>query len=701
MVRARRPAILAAAAVLWVSAAARAEFVLASKDSAAAIVVPPSEPEFLRLAALDLIEDVRRITGRTLPRAVAVEACRPHCVVLASVSLADSRRIIAGLAPGLQLPQEPESARLLTLERPARNILLIAGADPRGTMFALYDLIARELGVDPLYFWSGRSHPRREQLALTVDRTLAAPSFRYRGWFINDEDLLTEWKDGGGPRDINYPYYHQVTAPEIHPRIFEAMLRLKMNLVIPASFNDIDNPAEERMIREAARRGLYVSMHHVEPMGVSAFAFNNYWRARGRSVEYSYASNKAAFEEVWRFYARRWAQYPVVWQVGLRGIADRPIWLADKQAPTTDEGRGAMISDAIALQRRIIAETDPRPQPPITTTLWMEGAYLFRQGNLKLPNDVTIVFADNSPGWKWQADFHDTPREKDRTYGGYYHHAVWGWGPHLVQAVPPSVTFRMTREAYERNGPHYFIANVANIREFVLGLAATAEMVWDIAAFQPDAFLRRWCQERFAAAAEQAEKAYRAFFDAYVLNETRGTPDLLDGLTLHEGNRIAKALLEGRNEDLYTKLSRQDANLAKSFPDLRATGEEPPDALLLRVRRQLAALDRAIAAAEAVSLEGEAADFFQANLVGQAKILSGLGRWTAALAEASIAERKHDTGAVHRHLKAALESWDEIRAGQALNTKGEWSHWYRGDRKMNLGAAYRTTKTLITRKAGS
>ena len=77
------------------------------------------------------------------------------------------------------------------------------------------------------------------------------PTFRYRGWFINDEDLLTEWFGDGGRRDIAYRYYHQVTSPKATRHVFEALLRLQCNLVIPASFVDIRNPAEERLVRMA------------------------------------------------------------------------------------------------------------------------------------------------------------------------------------------------------------------------------------------------------------------------------------------------------------------------------------------------------------------------------------------------------------------------------------------------------------------
>ena len=122
-------------------------------------------------------------------------------------------------------------------------------------------------------------------------------------------------------------------------------------------------------------------MHHVEPMGVSAFTFFNYWEKRGQKPLFSFYSSRDKLIEVWKHYAEEWARYPnVIWQVGLRGIADRPMWLADPNIPQSNSDRGALISEAIQLQLNIIKGVDKRPKPLISTTLWAEGSQFFRQG---------------------------------------------------------------------------------------------------------------------------------------------------------------------------------------------------------------------------------------------------------------------------------------------------------------------------------
>ena len=81
------------------------------------------------------------------------------------------------------------------------RFLLVAGSDRPGAMWGVYALSRHALGVDPCYRFTG-SHPaKRESLSLEEGITAGGPrTFRFRGWFLNDEDLLSDWRDGGGAR---------------------------------------------------------------------------------------------------------------------------------------------------------------------------------------------------------------------------------------------------------------------------------------------------------------------------------------------------------------------------------------------------------------------------------------------------------------------------------------------------------------------
>ena len=103
-------------------------------------------------------------------------------------------------------------------------------------------------------------------------------------------------------------------------------------------------------------------------------------------------------EEAWTFYARKWAEYDnVVWQIGLRGKGDRPVW--QESTPTEEELKhyGQFISKAYRKQKEIVLEATKGKAKHFTSTLWMEGSMLMKKGFLEFPEDVIIVFADAGP----------------------------------------------------------------------------------------------------------------------------------------------------------------------------------------------------------------------------------------------------------------------------------------------------------------
>jgi hypothetical protein len=496
-------------------------FVIASPLSLSRIYVSADEPECIHLAVKDLVSDIEKITGHKPVVVNSFSGVKDGAICIGTFSDPSFKRYVRKVGIDMaSLGGKWETFKIETFVVAKQKLLFIAGSDERGTMFGIYDLIEKYLGVDPMYFWSGIEPQKQTLIEIpSVDYTSKEPTFKFRGWFINDEDLLSEWKDSGGRRNIDYPFYGQVVAPQVMERVVEAFVRLKFNLIIPASFLDIGNPAEEELVKIAARRGVYISQHHIEPLGVSGMTFFNYWKAKdGSKPLFSYYSNKEKLLEVWNEYAIKWAKYTnVIWQIGLRGIGDRPMWLADANVPQTDADRGKIISDAMVAQMEIIKKIDKRTNPLISTTLWAEGSWLFHEGFLKIPEQAIIVFSDNSPGWKFQDDFYSIQRVEKRKYGVYYHHQLWGSGPHLAQGIPPSKTWQVLGEAVRKGSTEFAILNASNIREFVLGLDASARILSDFGSFDPDNWMNQWCSKRFPSAPMVIKKLYQDYFSALVL----------------------------------------------------------------------------------------------------------------------------------------------------------------------------------------
>lgn len=670
------------------------EFVTA--EHVAPITVAAGEPEYVRLAAEDLAADVLKITGRKPEVRVGGAIPQSACVVICTK---------AGGAW--------ESYRVEAKE----GRLVIEGGDARGTMFGVYDFAEQYLKVDPLYFWSGREPAKRDELAWPeVSLARGSPTFKYRGWFINDEDLLTFWKPGG-TRELPYHFYWNMLHHEVLQAVAEALVRCRYNLVIPASFIDILNPAEEALVNACARRGLFLSMHHQEPLGVSAWAYANYWKARGKELKFSYVSQPDAVREVWRAYAKKWATYPnVIWQLGLRGKGDSPMWRGDSGVPQSDEVRGRIISEAMAEQVNILDSVCPNRPRIMSTTLWAEGAVLNQKGFLKIPEGTIIVFADNSPGWKWQRDFYETPRNPKNTYGVYYHLALIESGPHLAQAIPPDKTFAMLQEAVRSGAGEFAVFNVSNVREFVLGIDATAKMTWHMDSFDPGRWLDTWVATRFPSKPAEVANAYRIYFNAFQIHGVRKVPFLLDGNMIKTGGMILAQMsekLKAERVGTGTEPERIAFDAAKStekketdtfrasltdvIPQLSERRETAKRAAMQRVGFELAGLH---ARAAAVQLTKEESTFLRDNLIYPSDIMRQMSAWFQGLLMAYEALDVGDVPTCVRALEEAEKEFAKIPELAEGYCTGKWAAWHQGCRILNVSATLEKTREVVGQAKG-
>lgn len=677
-------------------------FILMDEEQQSSIYLPATASHPIRLAVQDLIHDVEKISGKRLKI-----TDQQHEAKLLIFNLAEEDQSEQALQILAELDTLRGKWEAYVVQEEGKQ-LVFAGSDERAVMFAIYHFIEEYLGVDPAYYWSGLEPEKRSSLSWNhVSIRQDEPSFKFRGWFVNDEDLLTEWKNGGGVRNIDYPYYGQVVHPEVIMPVFETMLRLRMNLAIPASFVDIRNPAEEKLVEEASRRGLFVSMHHVEPMGVSAFAYQNYWKEKGEEPLFSFYSEPSKITQTWKEYAERWAKYPnVIWQVGLRGIGDRPMWMADPGVPQSDVERGAIISEAIRVQSEMINALDSSKKPLLSTTLWAEGAGLNQEGYLNFPDSMLIIFADNSPGWKWQQDFYDTPRNAANQYGVYYHHQLWGSGPHLVQAVPTQKTYEMFKEAVEHQATDYAIMNVSNVREFILGIEASAEMLYNMNAFDSENYLITWFKEHFGESGTEVQEVYQQFFDSYQIHETTGTPFLLDGQTRSFGKKVLDDIkLQLNDPQKFERLKIQQTQNSevqtwgsKYLSDMHPESGMAPPELLPYLQEQIQdfeAINENIAEVER-QLEGDTLKFFQVNLKAQHQIILSLNLWLEDVILAQLTLDKGNVQESYQHLLDANQHIAQIDEAKKLASFGEkWEHWYRGDKKMNISQVQAQTEDVL------
>ena len=460
------------------------------------IVLETGANEAIRLAAADMQSNLRRLSGKADGFAIT----QTHV----------SESVIQ-----VQVTQQgmPEAYTVSVDERS----VLITGSDTLGAVFGIYAFCSRCLNILPVYRLVDIFPAQRQEMYLEPQVFASEPRpVRFRGWFLNDEDLLCDFRTCGGHRNIDYPYYQNVMAPDVLDMILEAALRVEINLIIPGSFVDMDNPAEEKLVQTVVRRGMYISQHHVEPVGVSYFAADTYMKKYGQpGEEVSFISNRTRMEEIWRYYIEKWAQYgdQVIWQLGLRGKGDRAIWKSDPNVPLDDKSRGGIISDAMVAQHGIIREVLRRDDFYTTATLWTEGAALYRKGCLQVPQNTVVIFCDVGYSQMYAENFYEVPRQPGTRYGVYYHVGFWMEGPHLAEGCDLRKMVHAYQEAWKKESLYYSILNVSNVRPLHFSAWFNALLLKDPASFCPEQAFDYQLQALFGEAADRVRPLVLTYYD--------------------------------------------------------------------------------------------------------------------------------------------------------------------------------------------
>ena len=622
---------------------------------------------------------------------IGIEEGMSEAVWLAAQDVARNLRKLAGRVDGFAVKLGEADICVTLSEGEAESysvdvsdtVIRITGADTLGAIYGLYAFATRVLGIEPTYRLTDVfPMPRKSMTVECVHFSSGKRPIRFRGWFLNDEDLLTEFRESGGVRHIDYAFYHTTMHTDVLDMILETALRLEINLMIPSSFVDIDNPDEEKLVEATCRRGLYISQHHVEPLGVSYFGAGNYMKKHGLGGEVSFISNRETMEEIWAYYAKKWAKYRenVIWQFGLRGRADEAVWKRDKSVPLSNEGRGAVITDAIRTQYDIVKKTLGGQPFLSTATLWMEGAQLYGEGYLKLPKDTIAIFSDVGFDQMFGDDFYHVPRLAEREYGIYYHVAFYGRGPHLADTCNPLKMDFSYKEASRMGSLTYSIVNVSNVRPLHYAATANAALMSDPNGFDYNRFAQAFHTAHYGAASTTV-KQLRDRFYLSCANIGETILKLLcenDGFYYHHYDNLP-----------FTRYTADDGDLIMTGRRLLKGFQVPYDFHdeLTASAARLEALLADMTAAESL-IPAESLPYYRTFLKHQTEYMMLATKWCACcyeLRSAAPASRP----AIKNRAAAYLE---RILEARKIEEQGPWQGWYKGDTKFNIPECLRLTR---------
>jgi hypothetical protein len=603
-------------------------------------VVADGQPEAMQRALQDVGRDWYKVFGRRPVIVRDVPASYKGPVICMGSVRAWPEKLAKEDFEG------PESFLLCVRRDDAgRHVLVAAGADMRGSIYAAYALSEEILGVDPWYYWVDKEPAARRSIEIPAgfEKRFGSPTFTYRGWFINDEDLLAKFAPD--------PLRENVFSLDIYERIYETILRLRGNMVAPATFPFPDERCQEL----AARRGLILNMHHVLVLGLNVTRWPN-------ALPYSFTKNPEIMERHWEQCIAAYKDYEVVWTVGYRGKSDHPFWLHEKEIDTP-QLRGEAISKVIARQVELLRKV--RPADPIIANLWSEGAELYHQGFIKFPAGVTLVWPDSGSG---------IIQDKGTVKAGqgiYYHTAMLNAACNqLTEMVNPGRIYNQVGRFVKAGATGYFLVNVSDIRPVPLSTDCAMKLAWDAKPYlgKTDkqnmmAFYSDWSRRQFGAdVAGEISGIYRDYFATSYMDDS--------GL---------------KGENWVQRKIRQLHD--KTFPAVAAGKPLSDDAAklcaeLLRFSGENRAyMEKLLARAEKLLpvVPSGRRDFYQSHVLTQIQIhLKSLAVLEASC-QAMTAYGAGDKAKAALLVATALEEFDRIYPELRKAEYGRWAGWYEGE----------------------
>ena len=345
---------------------------------------------------------------------------------------------------------------------PDNDTMNIYASHDLGFIYALYYISETFMYVDPFWFWMDQTINKQEIVNIPAQDYYSAPSkIKFRGWFLNDEVLISHWAPEGN-KDIPWEM------------AFEAILRCGGNMVIPGTDS---NSREYRQL--ASDMGLWITHHHAEPLGAEMFA-----RAYP-DKEASFDKYPELFRGLWKKAVEEQKNQKVIWNLGFRGQGDKPFW-ADDPKYDTPQKRGKLISDIINEQYEIVRSSVKNPI--CCTNLYGEITQLYRDGFLDIDKDIIRVRADNGFGKMVSRRMGNydprTPslpdNDADGKNGIYYHVSFYDLqAANHITMLPNKVemVYDELNSAFDSGCRDFLIVNASNIRPHAYFLDAVRR-IW-------------------------------------------------------------------------------------------------------------------------------------------------------------------------------------------------------------------------------
>ncbi len=533
------------------------DFPLATTKGAAPIYLDANDFPVVRIAAEALAGDIEKVTTAK-PNVLSTSPAQANTAVfigtLGKSALID-RLVAQKKLDASAIRGQWERYTITTVANPlpgVKQALVIAGSDRRGTAYGAFS-VSESIGVSPWVWWADVAPQHRDNLVFSRARyTSKSPSVKYRGIFINDEDWgLLPWAKKNEPEVGSI-------GPRTYARVGELLLRLKANYLWPAmhpsttAFNQI--PANKVVMD---RYAIVMGASHAEPM-----LFNNASEWKYPRDQWNYDTHSDLIKSVWEKRLQENGKYENSYTVGIRGIHDSPM----EGGGTVQDGV-RRLERVITDQRALLAKyVNPRVDEVPQIFVPYKEVLPFYQAGMKVPDDVTLVWADDNYGYIRQLS---NPQEQKRKGGAgvYYHFSYLGPPESFLWlgSTSPALTAYEMQKAYAYGANRLWVFNVGDIKPIEKEMEFAMRLAYDVDSYPVDKamnFLTDFATENFGSSyAPQTA----AILEEYYHLTAQVKPEHNDRMMLSTAEQNARlaaynTLVQGA-EKLYAQLpaAKKDA----------------------------------------------------------------------------------------------------------------------------------------------
>ncbi|AWW31378.1 hypothetical protein DN752_15310 [Echinicola strongylocentroti] len=454
-------------------------------DVATALVVDDEVEKSVLIATENFQKDVHAVTGQS-PDLLEKEdlAGHSHVVVIGVVGKSQIINALekSGKLDVSMIKGQWEVFHRQVVQQPFPGIdeaLVIAGSDPRGAVFGVYEL-SEQIGVSPWNWWADVPVKPLEELYISTEPfTSAEPSVKYRGVFLNDEDWgLQPWAAKTFEPEIGD------IGPKTYAKIFELLLRLKANFIWPAMHPStkafFHYPGNAEM---AKNYGVVIGTSHAEPM------LRNNVDEWDHDVlgDFNYTTNRDQVYNYWDQRVEESQGIDAVYTVGMRGVHDSGM----EGAGSTEEA-AQLLEKVIQDQRGMLEKhiASDAAVVPQAFTAYKEVLGIYDAG-LDLPDDITLVWPDDNYGYIRRLSDADE-RQRAGGSGVYYHASYWG-RPHdylWLSSTHPALIREEMMKAYRLDARDIWVLNVGDIKPLEYNIQLFMDMAYAVRPFEQPAYVK-------------------------------------------------------------------------------------------------------------------------------------------------------------------------------------------------------------------